>query len=529
MVSMSYSQNFISETDANFTLYPQEGSPGTLHRSGQWQCNDGGPSDVCYEDAYACGRAPDWIEECVPCGLDTSADSERFCVPLTVNRAAEGHDKITKTKIKTVNYFASGSVSDIYGGEGSNNIHTASISSSNHPYYFSVLNDHPQSSSAAQQFSVSWGHIKGSGSYVNKDVYGAGNKGSSETVYKQYASLLLDDRDIEKGFLISSGSDVRADGVDGNIDEYIYVVSFKRNKFGDNLQPGTWTLRLSGSHGNTGKTIELTDNSQVLTSPTITTVANSQGDVARRYDIISGSAGNPYNDYSVVGERYGFFYPEAGLMVFGEKLGNDMSSGSMGNGDTNSPETTQYNVFRQGGYDQLNPSTGSSEDTNNALKFINCMKNVSVESGSALTIWGEKEVTEVIYICRIGPDEFNFTNNFSIITGSGRTMFNTNDTAVMNGFPTAMTSSAFTSSTAGAPSSIVYGDSIETQTYLEDDKTLFQWPGSNVPTMYGYPNTFITQVHLYDEHGECLAIANLSKPLRKNYEREAVIKVKLTF
>ena len=48
-------------------------------------------------------------------------------------------------------------------------------------------------------------------------------------------------------------------------------------------------------------------------------------------------------------------------------------------------------------------------------------------------------------------------------------------------------------------------------------------------TMDGDPHTFITQVHLYDTVGSCLAIASLSKPLMKNFNREAVIKVKLEF
>ena len=47
--------------------------------------------------------------------------------------------------------------------------------------------------------------------------------------------------------------------------------------------------------------------------------------------------------------------------------------------------------------------------------------------------------------------------------------------------------------------------------------------------MEGNPHSFITQVHLYNNEGMCLAIASLSKPLMKNFSREVVIKVKLTF
>ena len=43
------------------------------------------------------------------------------------------------------------------------------------------------------------------------------------------------------------------------------------------------------------------------------------------------------------------------------------------------------------------------------------------------------------------------------------------------------------------------------------------------------PKTFITQVGLYNDENELLAIAKLSKPVLKSYSREAIIKVKLDF
>ena len=48
-------------------------------------------------------------------------------------------------------------------------------------------------------------------------------------------------------------------------------------------------------------------------------------------------------------------------------------------------------------------------------------------------------------------------------------------------------------------------------------------------TFFKDPKTFITQVGLYNDDNELLAIAKLSKPLLKSYSREAIIKVKLDF
>ena len=48
-------------------------------------------------------------------------------------------------------------------------------------------------------------------------------------------------------------------------------------------------------------------------------------------------------------------------------------------------------------------------------------------------------------------------------------------------------------------------------------------------TFFKDPKTFITQVGLYNDNNELLAIAKLSQPLLKSYSREAIIKVKLDF
>ena len=48
-------------------------------------------------------------------------------------------------------------------------------------------------------------------------------------------------------------------------------------------------------------------------------------------------------------------------------------------------------------------------------------------------------------------------------------------------------------------------------------------------TFFKDPKTFITQVGLYNDENELLAIAKLSQPLLNSYSREAIIKVKLDF
>ena len=476
--------------------------------TGQYQCTDGGDSSICYTESYPCGIAlPEILDmlnmACTPCG---NFDSETNtgggdCIILTKPTARLGHDKIIKSNLTSINYFTDETSPEINGGD----IYTSSLSDTNKTYYYGVTDGDPDSSRSDTQFYVTWGHRLGSGSKTdNGNIYGP-----SQAIYKQYASALLASDQIEKGFLISSGSSVTSDNISGDVDDWIYILNFKQSRFKDQLQPGSWTLTLSGSHmAGGGKTIKLTDNSKVSINTNIS-------DAGRKFNIISGSSGNVTDatNYTLIGGRYGEFYPDAGIMVFGEKLSHEFRG-------VTSPEVGKFNSINSGS-NQLYPLTSSNSDAKNALRFVNTLRNVD---GTTLTLYGEKETTHVTYACRIGNNEFNQTNNFSILSGSGRSPLS-NERGIRNDFLTSITSSAFTSS--GLPSSPVYGDSVN-MTITDGGETVV-WPGSNVSTMDGDPKTFITTVVLWNSHGVPLAIATLSKPIQKNFDREVVIKVKLSF
>ena len=54
--------------------------------------------------------------------------------------------------------------------------------------------------------------------------------------------------------------------------------------------------------------------------------------------------------------------------------------------------------------------------------------------------------------------------------------------------------------------------------------------GSLAETSFvGDPKTYITTVGLYNDNRELLAVAKLSKPLLKSFQREALIRVKLDY
>ena len=119
--------------------------------------------------------------------------------------------------------------------------------------------------------------------------------------------------------------------------------------------------------------------------------------------------------------------------------------------------------------------TNTNTNDNNSQRFFN-----SIASGSATAGTGkyfaarrEEEISSTNYFCRVNNKNYNFSSNPTYATASD--------------------------------------GSLTQATFFKD------------------PKTFITQVGLYNDDNELLAIAKLSKPILKSYSREAIIKVKLDF
>ena len=116
----------------------------------------------------------------------------------------------------------------------------------------------------------------------------------------------------------------------------------------------------------------------------------------------------------------------------------------------------------------LSASLASNTEGGNVGKFFE-----KIEAANYFAARREEIITSQHFFCRIPNKEFNFSSNPSFATSSD---------------------GSFTQS-----------------------------------TFFKNPKTFITQVGLYNDDGELLAVAKLSKPLLKSYSREAIVKVKLDF
>jgi hypothetical protein len=104
---------------------------------------------------------------------------------------------------------------------------------------------------------------------------------------------------------------------------------------------------------------------------------------------------------------------------------------------------------------------------NNNLALYNLIKN-----GGYFSLNSEETITSDYIFVRVKNSDFNYTTNPSMISGSGEFYY---------------------------------------------------------PSLVNNPETFITTVGMYNDNNELLAVAKLSKPLSKNFTKEALIRVKLDF
>jgi hypothetical protein len=236
----------------------------------------------------------------------------------------------------------------------------------------------------------------------------------------------------------------------------------------DRINKGNWSIVLSGSvtvgAGGAGVAdgatpLHLTDDS-VNDSPTSTPVGD-------RYNIVSGTLGTVAR--AATEKTYGFFYPDAGIMVFSAQ---ELSASIPGSGSTANMAavtTFQHNNAVNNTHRGLGYYKGTSVDTKTPLRFINCLQ----AGGTKLSFRDEEDQVSAQYFCRVRAAHCNFSNNPTFVSGSLNELRHN--------------------------------------------------------TMKGNPTTFISSVQLYNGAGDLVAVGNLSTPLKKNFTSEATIKVKLTY
>lgn len=385
-----------------------------------------------------------------------------------------GGDYIRTQQVITKGYFSN----DAGLLEG-RNIHTGSLSKTNTDYYFTATNTHPLSASAEVQFAVTFGHKGGSGSVVLAGNETETIQGATEAIYKQFAGLVLPEAEISGGFKISATGTGGVHYANQTPDDYIYVLVGERARFKDKLDHKSWTIKFKGRNslgGETG-TLALTDDSAD------STVSHNTSIFGKRYNIVSGSAGIVSGSTGAAAHRtFGWFYPEAGFMIFsGAELsasipgpsGSKEGLGGMESITSSfSSNAADANRISSSGFA---PNLFNDGNPQNALRMINCMANIGTED---LRLRSSQVQNKSSYYCRVRPTQCNFSTNPTFVSSS-------NDPNI----------------------------------------------GSKIrhKSMFGNPNVFITTIGLHRTDGRLVAIAKLSSPIKKNFGSEATIKVNLTY
>ncbi len=260
--------------------------------------------------------------------------------------------------------------------------HTSSLqyivasASSQGQFYLDVYNENPvASSSAAIQMAIAYGNRKGSGS-VNFTKEDADSDGYSaaRSIYGQYRTLVYGDENTDFQF--------------GNYtpDDF-YALNIERARYKYHLKTG-WNLKLSGG----GVTRFLTDDS--LFNAGSSTITN----IGRQFNIISGTNGAMYaasqTDVNLTTSgSYGFFYPDAGLVLL--------------NGDALRAEgVSTFTAFGAN-------ATASCPVTDRtaSLDFMNKLSQFELDS--------VEDLTAKYLFARIKNSEFNYSGNPSFIDDGG--------------------------------------------------------------------------------------------------------------
>ena len=290
-------------------------------------------------------------------------------------------DTIT-TQITVTNGYFDGGLGTLAGS----GITTSSLSATQKSYYYNLQYN------SKDHFSVTYGHILGSGSAEESTSV----EGTTQAIYKQFYNLTEPDSEKLRdgtGFKMIDGTN----GANEVTQEGVYILAAERLQMKDKLNPGTWTLNLSGSNtaGAAGVALALTDDSK--------TVAAVSAPFGNRYNIVAGAAGTVTTAYDT--KTFGHFYPDAGLMVFSANA----LSGSI-------PGDAEYITS---GSSAAILNNGLAQDLTVAAATDNASKiRIAIQRGTGVTLRSEEQQYVYDYFCRAKANEFNLSQNPTFWSGS---------------------------------------------------------------------------------------------------------------
>lgn len=268
-------------------------------------------------------------------------------------------------------------------------------------YYLDVYNN--SGSKAEKQFTITYCDFLNSGSSTGSFENGINTEAlESKAMYSQFKQLLLDPEQNLFEFLSQANAYDNSNTLVApytETSEYVYVVSFNRNRYKEKLAPGSWELSLHGMNTNTtlptgNKITKLVDETLSQTYLLDTSLVRT-GVGGQYYFVYSGSLDDGLYSGPNSAVPYGIVYPDYGLIVLNGKALD--ASGSINTNRAAAVSGSKYNSF----------------------KLFNSI-SASLSSGSSHYFEGRtlETIHSTIYFARIGNGEFNYSNNISYYTAS---------------------------------------------------------------------------------------------------------------
>lgn len=130
-----------------------------------------------------------------------------------------------------------------------------------------------------------------------------------------------------------------------------------------------------------------------------------------------------------------------------------------------------------------------------------------------------------------GSNDVNFTNAGRVYSGSGIFLYPDIGTALVDIDPGGSSGAVTCDSEEVITSNFVFIRARNAEFNYSQNPTFVDTNtgGVRFTDFITAPQTFITTVGLYNDNGDLLAVAKLSKPLKKDFTKEALIRVKLDF
>lgn len=247
-------------------------------------------------------------------------------------------------------------------------------------YYVNVFPSSIEHANHDPFFSATYGHVGGSGSFLNETASIKANP--TKAIYTQYQNMLLGTSDLNGLFTFETGSSA------GTVDALdIFVLSFSTYKMKDRVDEGLLQISLSGSNGQ----FTFIDDSSTKTQ------------VGTVYNLISGSLATGIAQGATY-QGVGLFYPANGVVVLNAAQLDSIVGLKQAN--FNSDGGGPYNY---------NSSSFATEYGQNHKVIVESLKYAGAGGAGNLNTQMSVRKSEYVparhYFVRVKNRDFNYSNN----------------------------------------------------------------------------------------------------------------------